>query len=133
MAKIVNRKCNTDAYRFGISVLHCFLRCYGFLLNISYRLDIRQWQTRGTHAKESVKNRKAFITERFYAEMGWVGLVVDQPKQGGGNSNDGNTARKFFENPAKVAIITGLDEYLIKRFSNILSALASGLYTCRPI
>lgn len=123
LTKVVKRKCNVDAYKFGISVLHCFLRVYEFLLHISYKLDIKQWQARGPQAKESVKNRKTIIANRFYAEMG---LVVDQPKQGGGNSNDGNTARKFFENPEKVADITGLDENLIKRFSNILSTMASG-------
>ena len=49
-----------------------------------------------------------------------MGLVVDQPKQGGGNSNDGNTARKFFKNPSLVSQITGIDKKLIERFSNIV-------------
>lgn len=57
-----------------------------------------------------------------------MGLVVDQPKQGGGNSNDGNTARKFFDNPVKAAEITGLDYRIIIRFSTILSTLSSCHY-----
>ncbi|KAK9693191.1 hypothetical protein QE152_g34354 [Popillia japonica] len=55
-----------------------------------------------------------------------MGLVVDQPKQGGGNSNDGNTARKFFAEPTKSGAIAGLDPELIKRFANILSLLSCG-------
>lgn len=57
-------------------------------------------------------NRERYLilsrfSSKFYEEMG---LVVDLPKQSGGNSNDGNTARKFFDNAEKVASITGLHE-----------------------
>lgn len=41
-------------------------------------------------------------------------------------SNDGNTARKFFENLTMTAEITQVDENLIKRFAVILQAMASG-------
>lgn len=57
-----------------------------------------------------------------------MGLVVDQPKQGGGNSNDGNTARTFFKNPSLVSEITGIDKDLIERFANILSIISCGHY-----
>lgn len=125
LPKVFSRKCDKDTYKFGISVLHCYLRFYELLLHVAYKLDLKQWQARTPEAKLSVKNRKTLIAETFYKEMG---LVVDQPKQGGGNSNDGNTARKFFENPEKVAGITGLNSDLLKKFSNILSVLASGHY-----
>lgn len=55
-----------------------------------------------------------------------MGLHVDFVKQGLGTSNDGNTARRFFENFKKSAEITGIDESLIKRFYIILQVLASG-------
>lgn len=45
---------------------------------------------------------------------------------GKGNTNDGNTARRFFKNPEKSAEITGIDFTLLKRFGNILSVIASG-------
>ncbi|VEN53780.1 unnamed protein product, partial [Callosobruchus maculatus] len=45
-----------------------------------------------------------------------------------GNSNDGNTARKFFENPSLVSQITGIDKELIERFSNVLSVISCGHY-----
>lgn len=41
---------------------------------------------------------------------------MDQPKQGSGNTNDGNTSRKFFESPEIVSEINGLDKELIERF-----------------
>lgn len=47
-------------------------------------------------------------------------------KQGHGTTNDGNTARRFFEDPEKSADITGLDAELIRRFAVILQAITSG-------
>lgn len=37
-------------------------------------------------------------------------------RPGAGNSNDGNTARRFFQDPTFAAKTTGLDEILIKDF-----------------
>ena len=39
-----------------------------------------------------------------------LGLVVDQPKEGFGNTNDGNTATKSFENAGIFVSITDVDE-----------------------
>lgn len=46
-------------------------------------------------------------------------------KQGVGNTNDGHTARKFFENPTITAQITGLDEKVIRKFAILLQAIVS--------
>ena len=43
-----------------------------------------------------------------------MGLIVDQPKPGFGNTNDGNTARRFFQNAEKSAEITKIDVNLKK-------------------
>lgn len=41
-------------------------------------------------------------------------LIVDFPKSGGyGNSNDGNTARRFFANSEESAQILGISHELI--------------------
>lgn len=40
-------------------------------------------------------NIRKKCTKNFYDK---IGIVVDQPKQGDGNSNDGNTTSKFIEN-----------------------------------
>jgi len=51
---------------------------------------------------------------------------VDKPKPGFGNSNDGNTARRFFENVEKSAEITGLSKTILKNFKIVLITLSSG-------
>ena len=125
LQNLKKKVCDTSTYKFGIPVLHAYIRCYEYLLHISYKLELKQWQAKGEEAKQKVKERKSRITSLFYRKMG---LVVDQPKQGGGNSNDGNTARKFFNNPLLASQITGIDKVLIERFSNILSVISSGHY-----
>ena len=55
-----------------------------------------------------------------------MGLIVDIPKQGSGTSNDGNTARRFFENPGIVSTITDIDENIIRRFGIILKTISCG-------
>ena len=51
-----------------------------------------------------LEKRKKTIQTRFFNELS---LRVDFPKQGFGTTNDGNTARRFFENQSKSAEITG--------------------------
>jgi hypothetical protein len=56
-----------------------------------------------------------------------MGLLVDVSKPGGsGTTNDGNTARRLFSDPALSAGITGLDETLIHRFAIILQTISCG-------
>lgn len=54
-----------------------------------------------------------------------LGLIIDKPKPGFGLSNDGNTARRFFKDPHITAAITGLEPFVIEKFSNILAAISS--------
>lgn len=114
---------NQDNLSFGLSTLHAWIRCFECLLHISYRLDVKKWQLRDASDKVVVKQRSTIIQDRFKKE---IGLVVDKPKPGFGNSNDGNTARRFFANPELSAEITGLDVTLIKNFDTLLRALSSG-------
>lgn len=67
------------------------------------------------------------IQTKFRSELG---LLVDVVLQGRGTTNDGNTARKFFNNPEKSAEITGVDVQLIRRFAIILSAITCGHDIC---
>ena len=55
-----------------------------------------------------------------------MGLLIDQPKQSFGNTNDGNTARRFFENAKLSSSITKIDEVVITRFHRILQVISSG-------
>lgn len=52
--------------------------------------------------------------------------MVDIPKAGFGNTNDGNTSRRFFECSAEASAITGINEEVIKRFATILEVISSG-------
>ena len=51
-------------------------------------------------------------------------MLIDQPKPGFSNTNDGNTARRFFKNK-KTADITGLDADLNHRLNIILITISS--------
>lgn len=113
----------SDIYEFGLSSLHARINCMECLLHIAYRLDFKQWAARSNEHKEMLQNRKKNIQNKFKEELN---LLIDIVKQGSGTTNDGNTARKFFEFPNKTAAITGLDQNLIKRFAVILQAITSG-------
>lgn len=56
-----------------------------------------------------------------------MGLLVDIVEPGSDTTNDGNTARRFFEYPKISAEIPGLDEILIHKFSITLHVLSCGL------
>lgn len=52
-----------------------------------------------------------------------MGLLIDMPKPQSGNTNDGNTARRFFRDYEKSAQITGVNQELIKNFKIIAEVL----------
>lgn len=93
------------------------------LLHISYRLDAKCWQAKTPIQKAKLAARKKMIQAKFKRDLG---LLIDIPKHGSGSSNDGNTARRFFNNPKLTAEITGLNEELVEKFAVILSVLACG-------
>lgn len=114
---------NSDVYEFGLSSLHARINTMECLLHIAYRLDFKKWAARGQEHKDLLENRKRIIQNKFKDELN---LLIDIVKQGSGTTNDGNTARRFFEFPDITAAITGLDEELVRRFAVILQAITSG-------
>ena len=110
--------------RFGLSILHARIRLFETLLQIAYKLPIKKWRKRLTDEEKKIcSDRRAEILKRFKNEMG---LLVDMPKAGFGNTNTGKTSRVFFQNPAMSANITGIDERLIYKLKIILEAISSG-------
>ena len=107
----------------GLSTLHAWIRFFECCLHLPYKLDIKKWQARTAEDKEKTETRAQNIRRGFRLQ---VGLIIDQPKPGFGSSNDGNTARRFFENSAVSAAITGVDEGLIRRFHVTLQTMSSG-------
>lgn len=114
---------NLEALKFGLSTLHARIRLFESLLHLSYKLPIRKWQIRCKEDKETVCETKRKIQAAFKKEMG---LLVDLPKPGLGNTNDGNTARRFFEDIETSARITGLNVELVRKFKIIIEAISSG-------
>lgn len=120
---IYTRPLDDETLQFGVSPLHCWIRCLECLLHISYRIEIKKWQVKTESDKCKLKERKKIVQEDFKNKMG---LTIDVPKQGSGTTNDGNTARRFFVNSKLSSEISGVDETLINRFAVILRTISSG-------
>ncbi|XP_059216468.1 uncharacterized protein LOC131994136 isoform X2 [Stomoxys calcitrans] len=116
---VILRKCSEEAVAFGISPLHARIKLMECILHISYRLSFKKWRT-DSYTKIEMAANKAEIGKRLKLTLG---INVDAVKQGMGTTNDGNTARRFFENPAKTADVIGIKEELIHRFKIILAAI----------
>ena len=112
-----------EFYKLGLSTLHCKIRFMECLLHIAYNMDFKESSARGDENKNAKQNRKKLIQNSLQEALG---IRVDMIKQGAGNTNTGNTARRFFAKPQVVAKICQLDERLVTRFAIILQILASG-------
>lgn len=120
---------NENALRFGISPLHARIRFLEFSLHLAY--DIK-YRNNPEHEYISVRNNadlhklrkdeKKRIQVEFKEQLG---LIIDKPLHCYGSSNDGNTARRFFENPELTSSITGIDINILKRFKIILATINS--------
>lgn len=120
---VLQREINETNLKFGLSTLHAWIRCFEYCLHVSYKLGIKKWQARSAEEKKITQERKRAIQEGFKKQLG---LNIDRPKPGYGSSNDGNTARRFFENSTVSAAITGVNEEVIKRLYVILQVISCG-------
>lgn len=117
--------CDRSKLNFGISSLHAWIRFMEWMFHIAYKLNdgTGKWQAPSVDEKKAVSDRKEEIQNKFKAALG---LNIDMPKQGFGSTNDGNTARRFFENVALTSEILNLDEKFITSCKVILQTMASG-------
>lgn len=114
-----------DHLRYGISPLHCCLRSFEFFVHLGYKKMVKKWQIRNPKDKKIVEKSKERIQKEFWEKLG---LRVDKPKTGGcGSSNDGNTARRAFDEYEVFAEILGADKDIIFRFKVILTTLSCQL------
>ena len=102
------KQVDNDAMSYGLSPLHCTIRGFEYILHLGYRMEIKKHQVRAGD-KEKVKERKEKIQKNFRERLG---LVVDMPKVGFGNTNTGNLARRAFANAEQFSEITGVEEEL---------------------
>jgi hypothetical protein len=114
---------NPATFKFGLSILHARIRLFESLLHLAYKIPLQKWQARSADEKQSVKDTKAKIQKAFKSELG---LLVEFPRQGFGSTNDGNTSRRFFENPDVSSRITGVNLDLTKRLKLVLEFFSSG-------
>eukprot|EP00734_Pompholyxophrys_sp_LG126_P000280 Pompholyxophrys_sp_v1_NODE_85_length_2191_cov_13.368446.p1 type:complete len:611 gc:universal NODE_85_length_2191_cov_13.368446:242-2074(+) len=123
----INLPLNKFTLQLGVSPLHARIRALEYFLNIATKLPVkigRITKTNKSSVEHIIKETKVKLQTNIKETLG---LVVMRPRPGGGTSNTGNTARRFFENPALTASCTGLDENIIWRFKIILNAInASG-------
>ena len=121
LEKLQNRTIKREGIEFGFSLLHCWIRCFEYILHIGYKMEIQKWQARSKEEKDSLSTRKKYIQTQFSEKLS---LTVDQPKVGHGSTNDGNTARRAFQNSKVFSEITGVKEEIIVRFHNILQVIS---------
>ncbi|XP_030766971.1 uncharacterized protein LOC115890777 [Sitophilus oryzae] len=121
--EMITKTVKVENLQFGLSVLHGWIRFFECLLHVAYKLPIQKWQARGPGDKDIVNKTKLEIQKMFKER---TGLIVDKPKPGFGNSNDGNTARRFFADPELSSEITKIDIDLIKKMHIILIVVSSG-------
>ena len=113
---------NEETAKYGLSVLHCWIRFFEFILHLGYKLDIKKWMARTEEEKRSVQGRKEKIKLEFRKRLH---LLVDHPKVGTGNTNDGNTARVAFRNSFVFSEITGVEKEVIDMLHSIIQVINS--------
>ena len=100
------------------------LNFFEITILISNLLDFKQHQCRGPRNKLKRALRKRQIQRAFRAKLH---IRIDMPRDSGhGTTNDGNTARKFFENPKIVSKILNVPEDLVRGIAKIWTTLKSG-------
>ena len=129
-------------YKFGLSTLHAWIKSLEYILHISYKLDIRENDSRAVK-KQKIVERKAIVQKVLKEKLQ---LSVDVVKQGFGTTNTGkifyklifftytekfyyylgNVSREFFSHAQVAAECTGVSHELIKRLYTILQVFTCG-------
>ncbi|GBP18914.1 hypothetical protein EVAR_20446_1 [Eumeta japonica] len=118
------RRISKDTTEFGLSILHTRIHFFVSILHLAYKLPVKKHRQRKSEEEKQMEmNKKIEIQTRFRNE---TGLLVDMPKANFGNTNDGNTSRRFFEDPKLSSDITGINYELIYRLRVILETISSG-------
>lgn len=123
LATISTRDIDSEACKLGISSLHARIKFMECILHVAYNMPFEKWSAIEAKNKVLKQENKLRIQNAFKDRMH---LRVDAVQQGAGTSNDGNTSRRFFSNPALVADITKVDEELIDRFRIVLQIITCG-------
>ena len=103
---------NKEGKRNGLTNLHAGPRFMEFCLHICYMLWWMHWSIRFANEDQrlDIELRKCSAYWVLYL---FLGIEVDKVKKTGGTTNDGNTARVFFENPELTAELLELPKELV--------------------
>ncbi|KAJ8677110.1 hypothetical protein QAD02_012897, partial [Eretmocerus hayati] len=108
----------------GLTVMHTRIRSMELVLYIAERLVLPKRIYKVPKALKPVTKKEGRRIQQCLKSR--IGVVVNKPKPGFGNTNSGNTARKFFKNCDIVAEITGFDVRLLVRIATILGVISCG-------
>lgn len=116
---------DTSTLKYGIVITHAWIRVFEFLVNLSIKLPVKVWRARGDKLKNTIARREQKLKEIFWSELG---LKINQPRpNGAGNSNNGNTSRRAFQDPLKLATILELEFTLVNNLRTVLVSLSCQL------
>ena len=124
ITNLLSKDISQEKLSFGMAPLHLYINVMECVLHISYRLSFKKWKIRkGSENEKIAEEKKKDIKEKLKKK---IGIQIETPKHGFGNSHTGNMARTFFKNHEITANITGFDKDLLKRLYIILLTLNSG-------
>eukprot|EP00734_Pompholyxophrys_sp_LG126_P000180 Pompholyxophrys_sp_v1_NODE_30_length_3689_cov_21.111998.p2 type:complete len:247 gc:universal NODE_30_length_3689_cov_21.111998:3048-2308(-) len=126
LTTVFGKPVRNDFLKYGLHTLHLWIRALEYCLNISYSLEgkFASYSRMTKGESESLQKRTIFIQQQLWQHLH---LIVDQPKAGGaGTSNNGNTARRFFQRRDQVAQLTGFDSGILDQISVYLRVLCCG-------
>ena len=86
-----------EKFRFGISVLHTWIKTMEFLLKIAYMIPFKGLKKKDTPKNEQDDHKKS-IQSSLKRE---IGILVDKPKPGYGLTNRG----KWQENSLQIILL----------------------------
>ncbi|KAL7297504.1 hypothetical protein TKK_0009868 [Trichogramma kaykai] len=121
--------------KYGISILHAHIRFMEMVLHISYRMTDEKegnWQLLSNNTEMCAKadERKKYIQRALRDSLP---IIINTPIHGSGNTNDENTARKFFSNPDIVFEVTGFNLELLERIDTNTDTFHRLLATSDPL
>lgn len=118
MKKVFRRQEIQSRLTMGIASLHAWIRFMEWTLKIAFRIVVGARKGRfDQQQKDDITANEKRIKKELKEKLG---LRVFEPRQkGSGNSNDGNTAGRYFKNYKIVAKVTGVDEALLKKLLSL--------------
>lgn len=101
---IYKKEAKKEAYSYGLSTLHAWIRNLEWVLHLSYKVlaKVEKYNEKlSNQEKEEIKKKKKEVIDGIRTALN---ILVDSVTVSAGNTNNGNTARKFFQNYNKVKL-----------------------------